>query len=59
MENALFSYFLNAEVIDERDKHNLSLSYLNKILTLQKRVLLFMYFANKNERTIPLSINQC
>ena len=32
-------------------------SYLNKILILQKRALRFMYFAKKNEHTIPLFIN--
>jgi len=32
-------------------------SYLNKILILQKCVLHFMYFAKKNEHTIPLFIN--
>ena len=32
-------------------------SYLNNILILQKRVLRFMYFAKKNEHTIPLVIN--
>ena len=32
-------------------------SHLNKILTLQKRALRFMYFAKKNEHTIPLFIN--
>ena len=32
-------------------------SYLNNILILQKRALRFMYFAKKNEHTIPLFIN--
>ena len=32
-------------------------SHLNKILILQKRALCFMYFAKKNEHTIPLFIN--
>ena len=31
--------------------------YLDKILVLQKRALRFMYFANKNEHTVPLFIN--
>ena len=32
-------------------------SHLNKILILQKEALRFMYFAKKNEHTIPLFIN--
>ena len=32
-------------------------SYLHKILILQKRALHFMYFAKKNEHTVPLFIN--
>ena len=32
-------------------------SYLHKILILQKRALGFMYFAKKNEHTVPLFIN--
>ena len=32
-------------------------SYLYKILILQKRALRFIYFAKKNEHTIPLFIN--
>ena len=32
-------------------------TYLDKIFILQKRVLRFMYFAEKNEHTVPLRIN--
>ena len=32
-------------------------SYLKTVLILQKRVLRFMYFTQKNEYTIPLFIN--
>ena len=32
-------------------------SYLDKLLILQKRELRFVYFAKKNEHTVPLFIN--